>query len=104
MMLGGGFQYGRNTTYSIWSMKIGVCVLSALPTTTFIRSGSSPLFGSVAHIRNSATLTNTLGRSLRSGSQRPRSMASSIWRARRASGTFSALMVEAPMTPSAARP
>ena len=35
-----------------------------MPTTTFIRSGSPPAAGSVAHNLNSATLTNTFGLSL----------------------------------------
>ncbi len=103
-MLRGGFQYGRKMTYSICSTKIGVRWSSDWPTTTFIRSGSSPVVGSVAHIRKSATLTKTLGRSLSVGSQRIRSIDSSIWRIATASDTLSARMVPGPMTPSASRP
>ena len=103
-MLRGGFQYGRKITYSICSTKIGVRWSSESPTTTFIRSGSSPVVGSVAHMRNSATLTNTLGRSLNVGSQRIRSIDNSIWRMRSASDTLSIRMVPGPMTPSVSSP
>ena len=86
------------------SMKIGVLWLTDLPTTTFIRTGSSPLFGSVAHSRKSATLTKMVGWSLILGSQRIRSIASSTWRTRCASVAFRAAIVPAPMTPSGSRP
>ena len=87
---GGGFQYGRKITYSMRSMKIGVLCSSDLPTTTFMRSGSSAVFGSVAHRRKSGTFTNRFACSLTWGSQRMRSMASWICRTRWASGDVQA--------------
>ena len=45
-MLGGGLQYGRKMMYSIWSTNTGVACPSDLPTTTFMRSGSSGFSGS----------------------------------------------------------
>ena len=104
MMLGGGFQYGRKITYSRRSMKIGVLCWSDLPTTTFMRSGSSAAFGSVAHRRKSGTFTNRFACSLSWGSQRMRSMASWICRTRWVSVTFRLAIVPAPRTPSGSMP
>ena len=73
----GGFQYGRKITYSIRSTKIGVRWSMAFPTTTFMRSGSSPRTGSEAQSRKMGTFTKTVGRSVIRGSQRPRSRGSS---------------------------
>ena len=85
-------------------MKIGVLLRSDRPTMTFIRKGSSPLAGSVAHRRKSGTFTKTVGSSASFGSQRMRSMASSIWRTRSTAGTLSAPRVPFPMTPSWSSP
>ena len=51
-------------------MKIGVWWSSDLPTTTFMRSGSPSTLGSVAHSRNSGTLTKIVGSFAIGGSQR----------------------------------
>ena len=78
--------------------KIGVSRPSDLPTTTFMRSGSArsgrrPRAGKAGRSRRCSAPFD-------SGSQRIRSSASSICRTRFVTGTLSAAIVPAPITPS----
>jgi hypothetical protein len=100
-------QYGRNTMYFMSRSNSGVRRPTwSRPTTTFIVNDGVPVVPrlSNAYSWNDGTLTTMNGVDRSSGSQRMRSIASSICRARRVNGTLIDASVVGPSTLSGASP